>query len=247
MARKIFLSYSRADDETHAVSAFVRLLTQEYRRLTGEPLELFFDTENIRPGMVWEQTIKNEITNSDLFILVLTPSSLKSEWCRKEVQFFAERERSLIAKRNWPPEQGLLFPVKFVELDHMILSESEKDFWKQLSRWQVFDLLDFSPKRYRDLQRVRVLVKQIVTSINLPAVSPIVIPPSSYEPNPARVFNLDTSSRINGLIFGSFWDERNKFRDLNFSILRSWAEHRATTNKDAIHPFVHTATRTAFL
>jgi TIR domain-containing protein len=75
-SQEVFISYSRKDKE------FVRRLDEELKR---RDREAWVDWEGIPPGDTWEKTIYSAIEDTDTFVFVLTPDSVASEVCGREI------------------------------------------------------------------------------------------------------------------------------------------------------------------
>lgn len=73
---RVFISYSRRDKSR--VLPFVSQL--------GANHDLWVDWEDIPDGSAWEKEISKGIAQSDVFLFLLTPNSVTSEWCNKELQ-----------------------------------------------------------------------------------------------------------------------------------------------------------------
>jgi WD40 repeat protein len=74
--REVFISYSRKDKE------FVRRLDEA---LTARGREAWVDWEGIRPTEEFMQAIYGAIESTDTFVFVLTPDSVVSEVCGREI------------------------------------------------------------------------------------------------------------------------------------------------------------------
>src|SRR6266513_2961834 len=83
----VFISYSRKDKE------FVRRLDEELKR---RDREAWVDWEGIPPGDTWEKTIYGAIEGTNTFIFVLTPDSIASEVCGKEIAHAAANNKRLV-------------------------------------------------------------------------------------------------------------------------------------------------------
>src|SRR5436309_15657018 len=84
---EVFISYSRKDKE------FVRRLDEELKRRNREA---WVDWEGIPPGDTWEKTIYGAIEATHTFIFVLTPDSIASEICAKEIAHAAANNKRLV-------------------------------------------------------------------------------------------------------------------------------------------------------
>jgi len=108
-----FASYCQFDDENDEgfVEHFCDRLQNEVRALEGKNLfEIFRDksTRNgIRWGEAWQSRVDRGLDESTFLIVIVTPSFLESEQCRREVLRFDEIERS--RGRN-----DLILPVYYI-------------------------------------------------------------------------------------------------------------------------------------
>jgi hypothetical protein len=83
----IFISYSRADKSI--VDEFINQL-----EAAGHPV--WVDREGIRGGEQWRQEIVEAIEQNDVFLLVLTHNSIKSDHVRTEVDLAKESRKKII-------------------------------------------------------------------------------------------------------------------------------------------------------
>src|SRR5204863_7274756 len=86
-SQEVFMSYSRKDKE------FVRRLDEELKR---REREAWVDWEGIPPGDTWEKTIYGAIESTHTFIFVLTPDSIASQVCGREVAHAAANNKRLV-------------------------------------------------------------------------------------------------------------------------------------------------------
>ncbi len=87
MAKKIFISYSRRDMD------FVERLAQD---LSDNGYEVWYDLTKIEGGDRWAQEIQKGINQSQIFVIVVTSTSLKSEWVEKEYIFASQRGLKIV-------------------------------------------------------------------------------------------------------------------------------------------------------
>ena len=85
--------YSLVCDERTNLSGRVRRLDEELKR---RDREAWVDWEGIPPGDTWEKTIYGAIEASHTFIFVLTPDSIVSEVCSKEIAHAAANNKRLV-------------------------------------------------------------------------------------------------------------------------------------------------------
>ena len=83
-SQEVFISYSRKDKQ------FVRRLDEELKRRNRQA---WVDWEGIPPGDKWEKTIYGAIESTHTFIFVLTPDSIASEICGKEIAHAAANNK----------------------------------------------------------------------------------------------------------------------------------------------------------
>jgi hypothetical protein len=117
---QIFLSYARDDDarppDSPDIKGFVTYLHEQlqYEFLGGKPRpKIWRDTRGIAKGDLFDAVIEREIAASAVLLVVLSKNWIASEYCRQELQQFAEhwgrqgedvRERIVVAcKRHIDP------------------------------------------------------------------------------------------------------------------------------------------------
>jgi hypothetical protein len=83
----IFISYSRKDKE------FVRQLHQA---LSQRKHDIWVDWEDIPPTADWLNEIYGAIESADTFVFVLSPDSVASEVCAKEVEHAVKHQKRLV-------------------------------------------------------------------------------------------------------------------------------------------------------
>ncbi len=84
---KIFISYSRKDIE------FVRKLIGD---LEQAKQEVWWDKGRIRGGKHWQSEISDAIASIEYFIVVLTPSSIESDWVAREYTQADKLDKTII-------------------------------------------------------------------------------------------------------------------------------------------------------
>lgn len=83
----VFISYSRKDSE------FVRRL---HEALSAENKAVWVDWEGIPPVAEWLREISSAIEGADSFIYVISPDSVDSDICRKEIEHAEKHNKRLI-------------------------------------------------------------------------------------------------------------------------------------------------------
>jgi len=97
----VFISYAHVDDEPLLdevegwVAHFHQKLQARLARLLGR-LEVFslWRDPKLQGNDEWEDTIDAACRNSAVGIFILSPGFLKSDWCRRELDFFAGTEKA---------------------------------------------------------------------------------------------------------------------------------------------------------
>jgi hypothetical protein len=90
MSCDVFMSYTSLKDLGGAVSAFRDHLEIELRKKTGDvSLKVFQDKRSIHGGDKWEQVLVDELASAQLLLVLLSPTWLRSEWCKREYQLFS--------------------------------------------------------------------------------------------------------------------------------------------------------------
>ena len=87
-----FISYSRRDAD------FASRLAQE---LSNRGKSIWLDTEDIAPAARWADEIRAAIESSDAFVFVISPSSVASAECAKELQHALDVRKRVIPVRFW--------------------------------------------------------------------------------------------------------------------------------------------------
>jgi TIR domain len=103
-ARSIFVSYRSVDDEPPPgsqkdrgfVSHLLKQLRWELSQL-GVLDALWRDRAKIAPGDVWNDAIRNALSNADLFLAVLSWNYIQSDWCAKELSTMTSRIKMMDA------------------------------------------------------------------------------------------------------------------------------------------------------
>lgn len=94
---KVFISYSRRDKE------FVHKL---HEAISAKGIDTWVDWENIPLTADWWNEIRLGIENADAFAFVISPDSLTSEVCGREVQTAVDAHKRLIPILHRDPQKG---------------------------------------------------------------------------------------------------------------------------------------------
>jgi hypothetical protein len=127
---KVFISYTRTKDEFAAVSDFVRHFSNELNLLDPEST-VFYDKKGLEAGDVYPEDLENELDNSDLLVILVSPAWLSRAWCRREYEHFAAKEH----KRRVVPILWVTTPQLNTHADDAIargLAPIVYDDWRDL-------------------------------------------------------------------------------------------------------------------
>jgi WD40 repeat protein len=101
MSLDVFVSYSRADSD------FARKLNDGLQR---QGQRTWFDQESIALGADFQQEIYKGIEASDHFLFILSPSSVRSQYCASEVEHAAKLNKRIVTVRHQTVEAAELHP-----------------------------------------------------------------------------------------------------------------------------------------
>jgi hypothetical protein len=138
----IFISYSRLDNKEGQVDALCKHLEASYKEFSGRTLRYFLDSSTINGMDDWRNKVQEHLRDSRLFLAILSPNYIKSEYCRWEWEDFVRYE----AMRQCLGDG--VAPVFFLKLEEATSStESSIASWiQEIRRRQRFDLLSWREK-----------------------------------------------------------------------------------------------------
>ena len=153
-----FMTYTHVDDRYGDLATFCERLSIEVEIHLGVEFPIFLDRKSIQWGQNWKQRIDESLDSSTFLIAILSPGFFNSEYCRKELQRFLDREKQL--RRN-----DLVLPVYYVDTPQMnAASERKGDSLaemiadRQRVDWRELRNKSFSSQEVRD--RLTELAKQ---------------------------------------------------------------------------------------
>jgi len=109
-----FFSYSREDDEG-SNGALTKLRERIWRELRAQlgrtrgDFRLWQDIAAIPEGRLWEEEIELAIAESVFFIPIITPTTIRSQHCKREFELFLKREAEL-------GRRDLIFPLLYIRV-----------------------------------------------------------------------------------------------------------------------------------
>lgn len=86
MEQYVFISYSHQDQ---------RIVRNFADRLEQRGYSVWYD-QAIQPGTLWDDTIKERLRNAAIVLMFISPSFIKSEYCRLELQLALEQKKSIL-------------------------------------------------------------------------------------------------------------------------------------------------------
>jgi hypothetical protein len=151
-AFKGFFSYSHRDAEVdpHIVEAFSSELERRVdAKLVNASFEIWRDKNKLQTGDYWDQKIEGAIDASDIFIVVLTPKWISSDYCRKEFEAFEKIE----AARN---SGGYVIPIyaRDIERQARFLDAEQAELLDRLKRIQYKQIIPKQFARLSDHERI---------------------------------------------------------------------------------------------
>ena len=111
----VFISYSRAD------KAFVERL---HEALTARGYEVWVDWDDIPPSAEWFAEIRAGIAGADGVVYVISPDSVVSEVCTRELEYAFEQHKRIVPVVHRDPGAGSV-PEAAAALNWVFLRESD--------------------------------------------------------------------------------------------------------------------------
>jgi len=138
---KVFISYTRDKDEFNSVSEFRQHFSNELRQLVPGST-VFQDTDQIGAGDYFPEKLTQELNNTDLLLVLVSPAWLTRPWCRREFEIFSARER----ERN---RAARILPVLWVRTDELN-SPGTDPIAQQLAQIQYADWRNLRHEDWRN-------------------------------------------------------------------------------------------------
>lgn len=118
-----FISYSRKD------IAFAKII---HELLQNSQLETWIDWQDIPPSADWFEEIKEAIEQADTFVFIISPTSVQSEICSKEIAH-AERNNKRLIPIVIGDIDNQLVPSTLQPLNWIFFKEEDKKYAKALA------------------------------------------------------------------------------------------------------------------
>jgi TIR domain len=131
---KGFLSYSHSDAEVdpQIVEAFSSELERRVdAKLVNASFEIWRDKEKLRAGDYWSERIETTIISVHIFVILLTPKWISSDYCRSEFEIFKKAESA----RN---SGGYIIPIYARDIEGQVkyLETRQKELFDGIKRIQ---------------------------------------------------------------------------------------------------------------
>jgi WD40 repeat protein len=125
----VFISYSRKDSE------FVRTLNEA---LENSKRETWVDWEGIAKGTEWWKEIEEGIEGADTFVFVISPDSVASEVCQKEINHAKNYNKQIL-------------PIVYRDADKLLKKENSAHQAISSHNWLFFRETDDFEKSFKEL------------------------------------------------------------------------------------------------
>src|SRR5437588_6621387 len=147
---QVFLSYTRNKDQFNKVSSFRERLEQELS-MRSPGATVFQDTKNLGGGQHFPEELNTALRQADLFLALVSPAWLHSEWCRREFSIFT------VDATN-PDRLHRILPVLWVDTPELSL-ESPDVIAKTMANINYSDWRDLRYENWDAPQNQRQLGK----------------------------------------------------------------------------------------
>src|SRR5207244_4190805 len=94
--RRVFVSYRRIESRAGAM--------QLHDLLTARGFDVFLDTHDIRPGEPFQEILWHRLCDSDVMVMLDTPTYFDSKWTRQEIGRARAKEIHVL-RVVWPEHQ----------------------------------------------------------------------------------------------------------------------------------------------
>jgi hypothetical protein len=117
--------------------------------LVNARFEIWRDKEKLQLGDYWDQSIGSAIDSSHIFIVLLTPKWISSDYCRHEFESFEKIE----AARN---SGGYVIPIyaRDIERQAKFLEAEQRELLDRLKRIQYQQIISKQFARLSDNERI---------------------------------------------------------------------------------------------
>ena len=129
----IFISYGRKESKVFA--------TKLHDTFVGKGLEVWFDQNDIPLGIDFQDQIDEGIIKADNFIFIITPHSLKSEYCRRELVLALKYKKRIIPILHVEPKEKEVWDKMLPEISKInwVYMREQEDDTQPLENWKEID------------------------------------------------------------------------------------------------------------
>jgi hypothetical protein len=133
----VFMSYTRLKDIDGNVTDLRAHLQKRLREETKRDIRIFQDTE-IEAGARWKAALRDEIRSARIFLLLLSPNWLNSQYCNIEFELALSGDKWIV-------------PLLWEQTSND-LSQKQKDILSQVSERQIL-IADIPGRQLGEAQR----------------------------------------------------------------------------------------------
>jgi hypothetical protein len=133
----LFISYSHLDNrpwgagQRQWVTELHHELETRLAMLVGRDIHVWRD-DKIGGADVLDERIKKEVRSSRLFLCVMTPRYLQSEWCQREMELFLG-EPGNVSDERWPFFKVIKTPIALLEQPNSVQRFLGFEFFREVS------------------------------------------------------------------------------------------------------------------
>jgi len=112
---------------------------------------------------------QNSLEDSRLLLSIISPSYIKSDWCKKEWQLAQKQEAKLRLSNLLPSEQGIIVPILLYPLDRGNFNSEQQNFLNEVKSRQWYDLssrINGTPLRASQITEIVETIIDISSEIN---------------------------------------------------------------------------------
>jgi hypothetical protein len=149
---KGFFSYTHRDAQVdpQIVDAFSSELERRVdAKLVNARFEIWRDEEKLQLGDYWDQSIGSAIDSSHIFVVLLTPKWISSDYCRHEFESFEKIEAARYSG-------GYVIPIyaRDIERQAKFLEAEQRELLDRLKRIQYQQIISKHFARLSDNERI---------------------------------------------------------------------------------------------
>jgi hypothetical protein len=111
--RRVFVSYRRTESRAAAL--------QMHDLLSARGFEVFLDTHDIRPGDPFQEVLWHRLVDSDVMVMLDTPTYFDSRWTRQEIGRARAKEIQVI-RVIWPQHS----PTRLMDMSETVYLDAEE-------------------------------------------------------------------------------------------------------------------------